>query len=126
MVQPLEDIRTRIAHAARIAGRQADAVTLVAVSKTHPAEAIVPLIAAGQRVFGENRVQELLEKLQAQGVVCASCREVCPASAIRVPPGARGAATVDPETCTGCGACVAPCPVDAIALHHASAMEALA
>ena len=64
--------------------------------------------------------------LSAQGVVCASCREVCPASAIRVPPGARGAATVDPETCTGCGACVAPCPVDAIALHHASAMEALA
>ena len=46
--------------------------------------------------------------------------------ATRVRPGARGAATVDPETCTGCGACVAPCPVDAIALHHASAMEALA
>ena len=64
--------------------------------------------------------------LSAQGVVCASCREVCPASAIRVPPGARGAATVDPETCTGCGACVVPCPVDAIALHHAPAMEAVA
>ncbi|WP_374502797.1 ferredoxin-type protein NapF [Pseudoxanthomonas sp.] len=64
--------------------------------------------------------------LSAQGVVCASCREVCPASAIRMPPGARGAASVDPETCTGCGACVAPCPVDAIALHHVPAMEALA
>ena len=58
MNEPLEDVRARIAHAARIAGRKADEVTLVAVSKTHPAELIVPLIAAGQRVFGENRVQE--------------------------------------------------------------------
>jgi ferredoxin-type protein NapF len=64
--------------------------------------------------------------LSAQGVVCASCREVCPASAIRVPPGARGAATVDPDACTGCGACIGTCPVNAISLHHASAMEAVA
>jgi len=40
-------------------------VTLVAVSKTHPAERIAPLIAAGQRVFGENRVQEAAEKWPA-------------------------------------------------------------
>lgn len=64
--------------------------------------------------------------LSAHGVVCASCREVCPASAIRVPPAARGAAVIDVDACTGCGACVAPCPVDAISLHHAPAMEAIA
>jgi len=65
MNEPLEDVRARIAHAARIAGRKADEVTLVAVSKTHPAELIVPLIAAGQRVFGENRVQEAEAKWPA-------------------------------------------------------------
>ncbi|UAK24323.1 YggS family pyridoxal phosphate-dependent enzyme [Sphingomonas nostoxanthinifaciens] len=57
--------RDRIARAARLADRPASAVTLVAVSKTHPADAIVPLIAAGQRVFGENRVQEAEEKWPA-------------------------------------------------------------
>jgi pyridoxal phosphate enzyme (YggS family) len=54
----LADLRERIAHAAMIARRKAGDVTLVAISKTHPADHIVPLIAAGQRVFGENRVQE--------------------------------------------------------------------
>lgn len=61
----LADIQARIARTAQIAGRKADAVTLVAVSKTHPAEQIAPLIAAGQRVFGENRVQEAAEKWPA-------------------------------------------------------------
>lgn len=56
--QRLADVRDRIVRAARTAGREADAVTLIAVSKTHSAEAIEPLIRAGQRVFGENRVQE--------------------------------------------------------------------
>ena len=42
-----------------------DEVTLVAISKTHPAEAIEPLLAAGQRVFGENRVQEAQGKWPA-------------------------------------------------------------
>ena len=55
---PLDDIRARIAHAAKIAGREADAIALVAISKTHPAERIVPLLEEGHRVFGENRVQE--------------------------------------------------------------------
>ena len=64
-VQPLAAVRDRIAAACRIAGRRADEVTLVAVSKTHPAEAIVPLIAAGQRVYGENRVQEAAAKWPA-------------------------------------------------------------
>ena len=54
----LAAVRDRIARAAALAGRTPDAVTLIAVSKTHPVEAIEPLLAAGQRVFGENRVQE--------------------------------------------------------------------
>lgn len=59
------DVNARIAQAARIAGRKAEEITLIAVSKTHPAEAITPLIAAGQRVFGENRVQEAEAKWPA-------------------------------------------------------------
>ncbi|MFY8194606.1 MAG: YggS family pyridoxal phosphate-dependent enzyme [Novosphingobium sp.] len=59
---PLEQVRARIAAAARIAGRKAEDVTLVAVSKTKPAEAILGLIAQGQMVFGENRVQEAQAK----------------------------------------------------------------
>ena len=58
----LADILTRIAAAAAHARRDPAGVTPVAVSKTHPAERIAPLIAAGQRVFGENRVQEAAEK----------------------------------------------------------------
>jgi PLP dependent protein len=55
-------VRGRIAAAAMAAGRDADAVTLVAVSKTQPAAAVRAALAAGQRVFGENRVQEALAK----------------------------------------------------------------
>ena len=51
-----------MARAAKLAGRSADEVTLIAVSKTHRAEAIVPLLEAGQRAFGENRVQEAQAK----------------------------------------------------------------
>jgi len=51
-------ILERIAAAARVAGRDPAAVTLTAVSKQQPWEAIAPVLAAGQRVFGENRVQE--------------------------------------------------------------------
>jgi PLP dependent protein len=54
--------RFAIAEAARVAGRDASEVTLVAVSKTHPAEAVAAAIAAGQQVFGENRVQEAQRK----------------------------------------------------------------
>nr|WP_099867188.1 YggS family pyridoxal phosphate-dependent enzyme [Pararhizobium haloflavum] len=52
----------RIARACRKAERPSDAVDLVAVSKTYDAEAIEPVIAAGQRRFGENRVQEAQAK----------------------------------------------------------------
>ena len=61
----LAEIRARIAAAARAAGRAADLVTLVAVTKTQPAEAVVAALAAGQRVFGENRVQEAAAKWPA-------------------------------------------------------------
>ncbi|HEV7309309.1 YggS family pyridoxal phosphate-dependent enzyme [Ensifer sp.] len=54
----LQDVVSRIQAAEKSSGRTAQAVTLVAVSKTFDAEAIRPVISAGQRVFGENRVQE--------------------------------------------------------------------
>ncbi len=55
-------VRGDIASACRDAGRDPSSVTLVAVSKTFGADAIVPVIAAGQRIFGENRVQEAKAK----------------------------------------------------------------
>ena len=58
----LATVRRRIEAAARAAGRPADAVTLVAVSKTQPADSALAALAAGQRVFGENRVQEAIAK----------------------------------------------------------------
>ena len=61
----LAAIRHRIARAERTAGRPEGSVTLVAVSKTFPAEDVAALIAAGQRVFGENRVQEAKAKFPA-------------------------------------------------------------
>ncbi len=54
----LADVRARIAAAARKAGRDPASVTLIAVSKMHEARAIESALAAGQRHFGENRVQE--------------------------------------------------------------------
>jgi pyridoxal phosphate enzyme (YggS family) len=61
----LADIRNRIAAAEKSAGRPAGSVRLIAVSKTFAADAIRPLIAVGQRVFGENRVQEAKSKWPA-------------------------------------------------------------
>jgi pyridoxal phosphate enzyme (YggS family) len=58
----LARVQAEITAACREAGREASSVTLIAVSKTFPAEAIEPVIAAGQRVFGENRVQEAKAK----------------------------------------------------------------
>ena len=61
-VARLAEVKANIGRAEREAGRPAGAVTLVAVSKTFPADDIRPVIGAGQRVFGENRVQEALAK----------------------------------------------------------------
>ena len=58
----LAAIRARITEACARAGRPAESVTLVAVSKTHPQDAVVAALAAGQTVFGENRVQEAAGK----------------------------------------------------------------
>jgi pyridoxal phosphate enzyme (YggS family) len=61
----LDIVRAEIRKAALGNGRDPASVTLVAVSKTFPAEAILPALAAGQRVFGENRVQEAKAKWPA-------------------------------------------------------------
>ena len=57
-----QEILDKIANAARLAQRKGNDVQLIAVSKGRPPEAIASLIAAGQRDFGENRVQEAVEK----------------------------------------------------------------
>jgi pyridoxal phosphate enzyme (YggS family) len=61
----LAAVREKLARATALAGRDANAVELIAISKTHPIEAIEPLIQAGQRSFGENRVQEAHAKWPA-------------------------------------------------------------
>lgn len=61
----LEEVRANIARVCKPARREAADVTLIAVSKTHPAERIEPLLEAGHRVFGENRVQEAQGKWPA-------------------------------------------------------------
>jgi pyridoxal phosphate enzyme (YggS family) len=63
--QRLADVEAQIAAAAEEAGRAAADITLIAVSKTHGAAAIEPVLAAGHRHFGENRVQEAQSKWPA-------------------------------------------------------------
>ena len=58
----LQEVRKRIESAAQSAGRKAGEITLIAVSKTFGAEDILPVLQAGQTVFGENRVQETAGK----------------------------------------------------------------
>lgn len=65
IAENLQVVRARIGRAARAAGRDASTVTLLAVSKTHSASRIVEAHAAGQHAFGENYVQEALEKMHA-------------------------------------------------------------
>ena len=64
-VDRLAKVRQHIAAAARAAGRDPASITLVAVSKTHGADRVRELLDVGQRVFGENRVQEAEEKFPA-------------------------------------------------------------
>jgi PLP dependent protein len=61
----LQDVRARIAVTEKAANRLQDSVSLVAVSKFHPAEAVEEAILAGQKIFGENRVQEAANKFPA-------------------------------------------------------------
>jgi len=65
LAERLHQVQARIAAAAAGCGRDPGSVTLVAVSKTHPAAAVEQALAAGQSVFGENRVQEALAKFPA-------------------------------------------------------------
>lgn len=62
IVANLSAVRARIAAAARQADRASDEISLVAVSKTHPVETVRAALQAGQREFGENRVQEAAAK----------------------------------------------------------------
>ena len=64
--QAYTDVLARIARAAQAVGRDPATVTLVAVSKTQPWEAVAPVLAAGQTVFGENRVQEAMARWEGK------------------------------------------------------------
>jgi len=70
----LQDVRQRIARACAEAGRDANSVTLLAVSKTFPAEAVRDAFAAGARAFGENYVQEALAKIEVLADLRAQIR----------------------------------------------------
>lgn len=61
------DVRTRIETAARASGRSAEEITLVAITKTHPAETLKTALELGMRDLGENRVQEAEEKITELG-----------------------------------------------------------
>jgi pyridoxal phosphate enzyme (YggS family) len=65
--QKLQQVRTQITKAAKRAGRSADEITLVAVSKTHPADIVTSAIKAGAKIFGENKVQEAETKIGEVG-----------------------------------------------------------
>ena len=58
VAERLSGLRTRIVTLARAAGRDPEEIALMAVSKTHPAESVAAALAVGQRLFGENRLQE--------------------------------------------------------------------
>lgn len=65
IAENLQAVRARIAAAALAAGRLPDDVALLAVSKTWPAECVAEAAACGQRAFGENYVQEAVDKIAA-------------------------------------------------------------
>jgi PLP dependent protein len=70
----LSHLQARIAAAAAAADRPAAAVRLIAVSKTHSAETVAAALAAGQRDFGENRVQEAQQKISSLGSAGSAAR----------------------------------------------------
>ena len=71
LVERIAEVRTRLTAAAQRSNRPADEITLVAVSKTHPAEAVREALAAGLDNFGENRVQEAESKIPDVGRTAA-------------------------------------------------------
>ncbi|MEE9434685.1 MAG: YggS family pyridoxal phosphate-dependent enzyme [Sphingorhabdus sp.] len=70
----LETVAAKIARAAEIAQRKSGDIALIAVSKTRSAQEIVPLLKAGHRLFGENRVQEAAEKWPALKTEFPGCK----------------------------------------------------
>ena len=64
MKEKLEQIRKEIGEAAKKSGRVAEDITLIAVSKTYPAQAVQEVMALGHKDFGENHVQELIQKIE--------------------------------------------------------------
>jgi pyridoxal phosphate enzyme (YggS family) len=70
--EQLQHVRRRIDAAAQRAGREPGSVALIAVSKTFPASSVVEALATGQRAFGENRVQEALDKMGEVTALVAS------------------------------------------------------
>lgn len=70
IAENLHRLRAQLTAAAKLAGRAPDAVALVAVSKTQPASAVQQAYAAGQRLFGENRVQEAAAKFTPLRAAC--------------------------------------------------------
>ncbi|MBR0092860.1 MAG: YggS family pyridoxal phosphate-dependent enzyme [Lachnospiraceae bacterium] len=79
----LAAVEERIAAACARAGRPREDVTLIAVSKTHPAEEVLHAMQAGQLVFGENRVQELKEKALRVGELLADSSAGNPYAGLR-------------------------------------------
>ncbi len=71
IAENIQQVRDNISAACEKAGRSAQDVTLLAVSKTHPASAVIEAIAAGAQHFGENRVEEAKEKIPAVSEVTA-------------------------------------------------------
>ena len=66
------DVRARVERAARVVGRDPNAVKLLAVSKTQAPDRVLEAVAAGLHAFGENRVQEAAEKIPAVRAACAA------------------------------------------------------
>lgn len=67
LIERIEEVKARLTAAATRSNRRPDEITVVAVSKMHPAEAVRDAIAAGLKNFGENRVQEAESKIPAVG-----------------------------------------------------------
>jgi len=98
----LSAVRQRLARALERAGRLPSGAKLVAVSKTHPAEDVRAAFDAGQADFGENRVQEALEKIAATADIPITCTWSGTFSRTRPggrPPRLRGCTRLTASTC---------------------------
>jgi ferredoxin-type protein NapF len=85
-----------------------------------------PVFATGRPARFEHVVRVSDSCLAMLGVACMTCRDACPSNAIRARPriGAPFLPEVQSESCTGCGACIAPCPVGAISVVTKEGVEA--